>query len=285
MQNATASATAERVALHRAAHQLYDHPRVFDDPLALRIIGPEASAALAADPEGAQKPAARRRRAFFAVRSRYAEDALAASFESGVRQCVILGAGLDTFAYRNPFSESALRIFEVDHPATQTFKRELLTAAGIAIPPKLSFVPIDFEEQSILIELVRAGFDTCRPAFFSWLGVTPYLTRAAFDATVEMISGLPRDSGVVFDFVRDRRLLTTAEQVALSRVESRVELAGEPFKMFFEPAKLVDDLRQLGFQHIESLDSLEINQRYFANRRDGLRVFGGIGNLVSALMV
>jgi methyltransferase (TIGR00027 family) len=282
MHKATPSKTAERVALRRAEHQIYDNPRVFEDPLALRIIGAEASAALAADPEEAQNPVAQRRRAFFAVRSRYAEDVLAASVRQGVRQCVILGAGLDTFAYRNPFSKLGLRVFEVDHPATQTSKRERLTTVGIAIPPELSYVPVDFEEQSVLIELEGNGFEPCRPTFFSWLGVTPYLTRAAFDATLGMISGLAAGSGVVFDFVADRRFLTPAEQIALSRVGSSVELAGEPFKLFFDPTKLVDDLRQLGFQHIECLDSKEMNQRYFANRSDRLRVFGGIGHLLSA---
>ncbi len=145
MHRTTPSKTAERVALHRAAHQIYDYLRVFDDPLALGIIGVEARAALATDPEEAQKSAARRRRAFFAVRSRYAEDVLATSIQSRVRQYVILGAGLDTFAYRNSSSKSAPRVFEVDHPATQAFKRELLAAAGITIPPELSFVPANFD--------------------------------------------------------------------------------------------------------------------------------------------
>ena len=282
MRPAIASRTAERVARRRAAHQIFDEPRVFEDPLALRIIGAEASAALPADPEEAQKPSARGMRAFVAVRSRYAEDELASSVRRGVRQCVILGAGLDTFAYRNPFTGVGLRVFEVDHPATQTWKRERLQTVGIATPPGLSFVPIDFEEQSLPAELGRAGFDPSQPAFFSWLGVTPYLTRTAFDATVGFIAPLPRNSGVVFDFVIERHFLTPTEQVALSGLESRVELAGEPFKLFFEPAKLTQDLRQSGFEHVEYLDAAEMNHRYFADRADALRIRGGSGRLLSA---
>ena len=282
MRQASASRTAERVARRRAAHQIFDKPRVFEDPLALRIIGAEASAALRADPEEAQKPSARGMRAFFAARSRYAEDELASNVRRGVRQCVILGAGLDTFAYRNPFIGVGLRVFEVDHPATQTWKRERLQTVGIATPPGLSFVPIDFEEQSLPAELGRAGFDPSQPAFFSWLGVTPYLTRTAFDATVGFIAPLPRNSGVVFDFVIERPFLTPTEQVALSRLESRVELAGEPFKLFFEPAKLTQDLRQSGFEHVECLDAAEMNHRYFADRADALRIRGGSGRLLSA---
>jgi methyltransferase (TIGR00027 family) len=282
MRRAIASRTAERVALRRAAHQIFDEPRVFDDPLALRIVGMEAAAALEADQVEAQKSSVRSRRAFFAARSRYAEDELASSVCRGVRQCVILGAGLDTFGYRNPFSGVGLRVFELDHPAT--WKRERLEKAGIGIPPELSFVPIDFEEQSLAAELGRAGFDATQPAFFSWLGVTPYLTRTAFEGTISFIAALPRNSEIVFDFLVERHFLTPLELDALRRLESRLELAGEPFKLFFEPARLEQDLRQLGFAHIECLASVEINRRYFADRADALRILSGRGNLLSARM-
>ena len=282
MRQAIASRTAERVALHRAAHQIFDEPKVFEDPLALRIVGPEASAALRAGADEAQEPATRSRRAFFAARGRYAEDELAASVRRGVRQCVILGAGLDTFAYRNPFSGSGLRVFEVDHPATQAWKRNRLQRGGIAIPSGLSFVPVDFEEQSLPAELSRGGFDASQPAFFSWLGVTPYLTRTAFDATIGFIAGLPRNSEVVFDFLVERQFLTPLELAALRRLEPRLELAGEPFKLFFEPDKLEQDLRRSGFEPVERLGAAGINHRYFADRADALRILSGHGNLMSA---
>jgi methyltransferase (TIGR00027 family) len=136
------SKTAFRVAMRRAVHQLLDDPKVLDDPLALGILGEEIAAGLRASPEQLEKLGSTNLRAFVAARSRFAEDQLAVAVEQGVRQCVVLGAGLDTFAYRNPFEE--LRVIEVDHPATQAWKRELLLSAAIAIPSSVSFVGIDF---------------------------------------------------------------------------------------------------------------------------------------------
>lgn len=280
MRETIASKTAERVAWRRAAHQLYDQPKIFNDPLALRIIGLEAERSLLANSDEVQRPTARRMRAFFVARSRYAEDELAESIQRGVRQCVILGAGLDTFAYRNPYPE--LNLFEVDHPVTQAWKRERLAVAGIGIPAELCFVPVDFEIQSLATELKLANFDLSRPAFFSWLGVTPYLTRPAFDATVGFIAALPKHSGVVFDSVIDRAFLNARQQEALSRLASRVESAGEPFRLFFEPAQIIQDLGHLGLHHVKILGPNEINQRYFANRTDGLCVNGALGHLISA---
>src|SRR5271170_2255196 len=146
MQEGTFSKTAHRVAIRRAAHQLLDQPRVLDDPLALRIIGSEAEAALRSNPRE-DHAFSRAFRAFMAVRSRFAEDELGRAVAHGVRQYVVLGAGLDTFAYRNAYPD--LRVYEVDHPATQAWKREQLHAASIPIPQSLTFVPIDFERQTL----------------------------------------------------------------------------------------------------------------------------------------
>src|SRR5271169_5540690 len=156
MQDGKFSRTAQRVAIRRAAHQLLDRPRVLDDPLALRIIGSEAAEELRSNPKE-HHAFSRAFRAFMAARSRYAEDELARAVAHGVRQYVVLGAGLDTFAYRNP--HPGLRVFEVDHPATQAWKREQLLAAGIAIPFSLTFVPIDFERQTLADGLVQCGFN------------------------------------------------------------------------------------------------------------------------------
>src|SRR5579863_130495 len=183
MQEGQFSRTAQKVAIRRAAHQLLDDPRVLDDPLALRIIGAEAAAALRSSPRE-NHDFSRAFRAFMAVRSRYAEDQIAQAVANGVNQCVVLGAGLDTFACRNPHPE--LHVFEVDHPATQAWKREQLRAAGIAIPESLTFVPVDFERQVLADELRQADFRE-EPVFFSWLGVTPYLTHAAFTTTLSFI--------------------------------------------------------------------------------------------------
>ena len=275
MLHAKPSRTAQRVAMRRAAHQILDDPRVFDDPLASAMAGESEP------PDRAEEPFSRALRAFLAVRSRYAEDQLARAVARGLRQYVILGAGLDTFAYRNPFRSSGLRVFEVDHPATQEWKRARLDEASISVPPEMTFAAVDFEHESLEEGLLRAGFDQHKPAFFSWLGVTPYLSRAAFDATMQFIASAASGSGVAFDYAVERRLLSPTQQLALDALSARVARAGEPFQLFFDPAALADDLVRLGFTNIEDLDSGQINVRYFAGRTDGLAVSGG-GHLISA---
>jgi methyltransferase (TIGR00027 family) len=279
MQEGTFSRTEQRVAIRRAAHQLLDHPRVLDDPLALRIIGAEAAHDLRSNPK--EHPAfARAFRAFMAARSRYAEDELAHAVADGVAQFVVLGAGLDTFAYRNPHAN--LRVFEVDHPATQAWKREQLHAAKISIPESLTFVPIDFEKQTLRERLAEAGLNFDAPAFFSCLGVTPYLTREACMATLSLIANMPHGSGVVFDFALDPALLNAGQREALDALSKRVASVGEPFQLFFDPVKLQDDLRSVGFHRTEFLQGAQINERYFRNRTDGLCVRGGVGHLMGA---
>ncbi len=279
MQEGNFSRTAQRVAIRRAAHQLHDHPRVLDDPLALRIIGPEAAQDLRANPKE-HHAFSRAFRAFMAARSRYAEDELTQAVSKGVAQFVILGAGLDTFAYRNPHPE--LHVFEVDHPATQAWKRQQLSEAGIPIPKSLTFVPVDFERETLQAELQRFGLNFNAPAFFSWLGVVPYLTRQACMSTLSLIATMPAESGVVFDFAVDPALLNAGQREALDALSRRVAAAGEPFQLFFDPAKLRNDLTGLGFHRTELLQGAQINERYFKDRADGLLVRGGLGHLMSA---
>jgi methyltransferase (TIGR00027 family) len=279
MQEGKFSRTAQRVAIRRAAHQLLDRPRVLDDPVALRIIGAEAAEALRSNPKE-NHTFSRAFRAFMAARSRYAEDELARAVASGVMQYVVLGAGLDTFAYRNP--HPGLRVFEVDHPDTQAWKREQLQAAGIEIPPSLTFVPIDFERQILAEGLGQAGFSANAAGFFSWLGVTPYLTREACMATLRFIAKMPAGSGAVFDFAVDRALLNPGQRQALDALSERVARYGEPFQLFFDPAKLQVELKGMGFHQTEFLQGKEINARYFRDRKDGLLVRGGIGHLMGA---
>src|SRR3954447_14263017 len=169
MQPGQPSRTALGAAGLRAAHQVLDGASIFEDPLALRILGPDADD-LVRDAEAETDPFRQRLRWFIAVRSRIADDALAAAVMRGVTQLVVLGAGLDTTAYRAPPSQR-LRIFEVDHPATQAWKRARLAETGIALPAALTFVPIDFERATLAESLAAAGFDTVRQTFFSWLGV------------------------------------------------------------------------------------------------------------------
>lgn len=282
MSDKRPSATAQRVAMQRAAHQLLDDPKVFDDPIALRIVGRESAMALQADPRRFEDTKlAPYLRAFMAARSRYAEDELARGVAQGVRRYVVLGAGLDTFACRNPYPAGTLRVFEVDHPATQSWKRARMAEAGIPIPAGLAFVPVDFETQALGTELSRAGCDPRLPTFFSWLGVTPYLTDDAVMATLRFIASAPAGSGVVFDYVIPPALVPPDQRSIFEALMARVAAAGEPWRTFFDPEVLAGDLRAMGFGQVEECGADEINARYFGNRPDGLRV-GSAARLVTA---
>lgn len=272
------SRTAQGTARRRAVHQLWDDPKVFDDPVALKIIGEDAVAELAAV-EPRDLASSVRMRAFLVARSRYAEDQLAAAVDRGVTQYVILGAGLDTFAYRNHVSD--LRVFEVDHPATQAWKRDLLHNAHIDLPHCLTFAPVDFEKETLPAALAHAGFCHEQPAFFSWLGVTPYLERQTVLATLRWIIGVCSHNAIVFDYSVPRETLNSSIQEAFDTLAARVAAIGEPFVGFFDPGELAGELREMGFTSIEDFGPDEINARYFHDRADNLRV-GGPGRLIYA---
>lgn len=265
--------------MRRAAHQLYDEqPLVFVDPIAVPILGREYLPEVERTQFKLNKPFSVSLRAFMVARSRYAEDLLAQAVANGVRQYVLLGAGLDTFAYRNPFPN--VHVFEVDHPATQQWKRELLASNGISVPANLTYVPVDFEHQQLATQLVATGFDASAPAFFAWLGVVPYLTQEAFRSTLSLIASLPRGSGVVMDYGQPRSALPFHEQLAHDSLASRVQLAGEPFQLFFTPPQMAAELA--AFRTTEDLGSKELNARYFENRKDNLKLLGSAGRIVSA---
>jgi methyltransferase (TIGR00027 family) len=268
------SRTAELVALHRAAHQLLDRPPVLHDPLAIDILGSETAAAIRADPQRFETDRhARYLRAFVAVRARFAEDQLARVREAGVEQYVVLGAGLDTSAYRIPRPELPLRIWEVDHPATQAWKQERLWNAGVAISNAVTFVAIDFEHQTLPEVLAAAGFDPSAGALFSWLGVVPYLTRSVILSTLGYLSGATqRGGGVVFDYSLAPEVLTPRQRAVFEALGERVRSAGEPFQSAFDPAELISQLKSLGFQFAEDFSTEALNTRYLAGRTDGLRV-------------
>jgi methyltransferase (TIGR00027 family) len=282
MIEARPSATALRVAMRRAAHQFLDVPTVFDDPLALRILGEKSALELRSSTATLQDAAARSLRAFLVARSRFAEDELARAVGHGATQYVILGAGLDTFAYHNPYLEPALRVFEVDFPATQLWKQRLLADAAITVPSSVTYAPVDFEHQTLADGLAQAGFDSQKITFFSWLGVTPYLTRDAVMSTFNFIVKRPPGVGVVFDYAVPRSSLPEDSQLAFDALACRVAAAGEPFQTFFDPQELAADLQRTGFRHLEDLDANEINSRYFSDRADGLSVRGSLGHLASA---
>ena len=266
METGRVSRTAYRVAMRRAAHQVLDSPCILEDPIAIPLLGPH----FALDREQEMSPISRAFRAFMAARSRYAEDRLAEAVAAGVRQYVVLGAGLDTFAYRCPFP--GLRVFEVDFPPTQEDKRALLGRAGIAVPLDLRFVPLDFETKALADGLREAGFDSGARAFFGWLGVVPYLSREAFRASLKTIAQLIPGSGVCFDYALAPETLKPERRRVFEALAARVAAAGEPFRLFFTPEELADQLREAGFARVENADSRQLNARYFDGRADGLRL-------------
>lgn len=282
MHEAKPSRTALRVAMRRAAHQIHDtRPLVFEDPYAIPILPPDARAELQRTPAASRKPFSAAIRAFMVCRARFAEDVLAVGVrDRGVRQTVILGAGLDTFALRNPYPH--LRVFEVDHPATQKWKRKLLAASKLPLPESLTFVPVDFEQQSLRQQLLHAGFDFNIPTATTWLGVVPYLTPEAFAATARVLGRLPISSSLVFDYSQPREVLSFTEQLMLDSLSARVALAGEPFQLFFTPVRLGEELSWHNLCVIEDLDGPALNARYLASRTDGVELRGRAGRLCHA---
>jgi methyltransferase (TIGR00027 family) len=279
MEEARPSRTALRVALRRAAHQLYDaKPLVLDDPIAIPILGNAYAEELHRTPTRPDRPFSIALRAFLVARSRYAEDKLARAVSEGVMQYVLLGAGLDTFAHRNPYPH--LRVFEVDHPATQQWKRELLETGDLPTPANLTYVPVDFERQSLPEQLHSAGFNPLNATLFAWLGVVPYLTLEAFRFTINFIAAQPHGTGVILDYSQPRSALPFLERLAHDSLASRVQLAGEPFQLFFTPTEIASQLT--AFRDLEDMGSAEINARYFTDRTDNLKVLGSAGRLLSA---
>jgi methyltransferase (TIGR00027 family) len=263
MQPGQPSRTALGAAGLRAAHQVLDGAAIFEDPLALRILGADADDLVR---EGKSDPSRQRLRWFIAARSRVADDALAAAVKRGARQLVVLGAGLDTTAYRALPSQD-LRIFEVDHPATQTWKRARLAEAGIPLPAALTFVSIDFERKTLAEGLAAAGFDCARQTFFTWLGVVPYLTDEAIFSTLGFIAGLPGGAHVVFDYVNPPDTMTEPGRRAMHEaLVARVAAVGEELRSHFDSDALHVRLEALGFREIEDLGWAEISARFLSGR-------------------
>jgi len=265
------SRTALAAAAHRAAHQILEQGHIFADPLALRILGRDAESVAREALEDASR---RRMRIFIAVRTRFAEDALAAAVERGLRQVVVLGAGLDTYAYRSPFRDR-LTIFEVDHPATQEWKRRRLADAAIPLPSSLVFAPLDFERQTLAEGLASAGFDPALQTFFTWLGVVPYLTEPSVWSTLGFIANLRNGAQVVFDYANPPDSLSPQSRLEHDTRSARVAELGEAWLSYFETSKLCHGLLDLGFTEIEDLGPPQIASRYFPGRAISLPDTGG----------
>jgi len=245
MEHGRASRTAYSAAQYRAAHQIAEGGRIFADPLAARILGGETAVDNA--------PGRRAMRLFVAARTAFAEQALAEAVARGTRELVVLGAGLDTFAYRNPYP--GLRVVEVDHADTQAWKRERLAEARIAVPETLRYVALDLETETLADRLTVA-----ERTFFLWLGVVPYLTRAGFDETLGFIAAVDR-AEVVFDYAMPPSEMPPERRAAFEARAARVASLGEPWQTFFRPAELPEILHD--FADLEDLGPAQLAARYF----------------------
>ncbi|MFI1911641.1 class I SAM-dependent methyltransferase [Nocardia sp. NPDC020380] len=261
MQNGGPSRTALGAARYRAEHQVLDAASVFRDPLAVAVAEPGSGHAGFAPGHVDQDAAvAARMRMFIVSRSRFAEDALADAYRAGVRQVVFLGAGLDTFAYRNPHPE--LRVFEVDHPDTQAWKQQRLAEAQIPIPESVTYVGVDFERQRLEDVLPATGFDPAAPAFFIWLGVTVYLTRPAIATTLRTIAGFAPGTGLVFDYGLPWTPGTPEERARAEARMRRLAAIGEEWVSFFTPEDIAAELREAGLELVEDLAPDVVLARY-----------------------
>ncbi|MEV4320185.1 class I SAM-dependent methyltransferase [Actinocrispum sp. NPDC049592] len=248
--------SALTAAAARAAHLIVDaEPFIFADTLAYQVLGEQAEELVQYHRLHGTHPILAGARATVTTRSHYTETRLAAS---GLDQYVVLGAGLDTFAYR----ATGIRIFEVDHPATQARKLELLAAAGI--PASATYVPVDFEQDSLTKQLVHGGLDPARPAFVSWLGVTMYLTPQAIAQTLADLSTLAPGTEIVFDYLLPEDLRDPAGQAYAAAISAHSAENGEPWLSFFRP----DQLALQGFSLIETVGQHDLP--CLKNRADAL---------------
>lgn len=269
--NGHPSNTAFRAATLRAVHQLIDEePKILNDHIVLRLLDASTIDQIHLNPNKFQTPRMKAIRSHIVLRSRYTEDRLAEAVDNGVQQYLMLGAGLDTFPYRQPNWARALRIFEVDHSASQRSKRERLALVGIEVPSNVELIACDFETTSLHDCLRKSSFDFRKPAFLSWLGVTMYLSTDAIDAVFRFVSSLPRSSEIVFTFASPASL--TSEKIAASAAAH-----GEPWRTRFEPNALAQKLHGLGFSTVSFLSASEAETRYFRARHDGLHAPRKVG--------
>jgi methyltransferase (TIGR00027 family) len=266
--------TAVRVALWRAMHVDVDAPpHVFEDEIGLRLAAPD---------EGwRQRPdmdpnATRGFRAAIVARARFIEDLVTEQAARGVDQYVILGAGLDTFAQRRPEIAAGLRVFEIDQPGTQAWKRRRLLEIGYAVPDWLLLVPVDFEAgQSWWERLIAAGFDPNRAAVVVSTGVTMYLTKGATKATLRQIAGLATGSTLAMTFMLPTDLLDDADRPGLRASEKGAKASGTPFISFYTPQEMLALARETGLEKAHHVPGTSLAERYFTNRSDGLRPSSG----------
>ncbi|HLI34971.1 MAG TPA: class I SAM-dependent methyltransferase [Terriglobia bacterium] len=270
MQTAAPDNTAVRVALWRALHvQVDPPPHVLEDEIGLKLAAPDEGWRRRRD---CDPHFTRRFRASIVARARFIEDLVAEQADRGVRQYVILGAGLDTFAQRRPEIASRLRVFEVDRSGPQAWKRQRLIELGFGIPEWLRFVSVDFEADGSWRErLATAGFDAGQPAVVASSGVSMYLTRDAIAATLRQVAALVPGSTLVMTFILPLELVEPEERPGLEAAEKGARASGTPFISFFTPPEMLALAREAGFREARHVSAADLTQRYFAGRTDGLR--------------
>ena len=262
--------TAVRVALWRALHvQIDPPPHVLEDEVGLRLIAPDEGWRERPD----MHPVFTRPfRASIVARARFVADLLADEVARGVRQYVILGAGLDTFAQRWPEMASRLKVFEIDRPGPQRWKQQRLTELGFGIPEGLRFVPVDFEAGDAWPErLAASGFDVSQPAVVAATGVSMYLSKDAIAATMRHIAALARGSTLAMTFLVPPELVASQVRPGLEQAKQGAQASGTPFVSFFTPAEMLALARETGFRDARHVSAAALAQRYFAGRTDGLR--------------
>jgi methyltransferase (TIGR00027 family) len=279
-ETVAADHTAERVALWRALHLLADPPpHVIEDEIGLRLADPGADWRSRPDMDA---DATRRTRASVVARARFVEDLVVDRAARGVDQYVVLGAGLDTFAQRRPEVASALRVFEVDRPGPQAWKRRRLAELGYEVPEWLRLVPVDFEGDW-WGQLLAAGLDPGRPAVVASTGVTMYLTREAVEATFRLVATLAADSTLVTTFLRPPEDVEPEQRAQLRAAVNGARAAGTPFLSFFGPQEIMDLTRASGFRTVRHVTAGELTERWFTGRTDGLRPSRGEELLVATV--
>ncbi|MDQ2709238.1 MAG: class I SAM-dependent methyltransferase [Actinomycetota bacterium] len=269
-RTATPESTAVRVALWRALHvQIDPAPHVLEDEIGLRLAAPDDSWRRRPDMD---PHATSGFRASIVARARFVEDLVAEQAGHGVNQYVILGAGLDTFAQRRPELASRLRVFEVDQPGPQAWKRQRLLGLGLGIPEWLRLVPVDFEAgSSWWDQLAGAGFDAGQPAVVASTGVTMYLTKDAIAATLRRVATLAPGSTLAMTFLLPLEFAEEQERPLRHATEEGARAAGTPFISFCTPPEMLALARDVGFSEARHVSADSLAQRYFASRTDGLR--------------
>lgn len=272
--------TAVRVALWRALHVALDAPpHVLEDEIGLKLVAPGDGWQARPDMEPTRT---RRMRASIAARARFVEDLVIDQAARGVTQYVILGAGLDTFAQRRPASAAKVRIFEVDQPDTQAWKKKRLAELGLGVPGGLTFVPVDFEAGDAWGEkLTAAGFDAKRPAIVASTGVAMYLTRETNAATLRQIARMAPGSTLAMSFLLPIDLIEPDERRGLEAAMKGAAAAGTPFLSFFSPDDILALAREAGFKSVRHVSAADYAARYFAGRADGLAPSRGEEMLVA----